>query len=477
MSRSGPQMPSRMPSMSSWMPFMPSVMPSGVPFMPSAMPSRAILVSIWLMLLGGCSDRYTCPDPIGPIVRDDCDVYQTRYEALKVELGVTFAGVGVGVDVGDQSIRDPSELLQVLKLQTMALCRDFNACRVQPDEYRARREALDTRYASIIALTEQLRAADDRATRRQLVSSLVEILRKPIDYGGDAPAPTGKRRSPFRRTTSMWIGGQNVHPPPADLPRATPALAWWQPIAVRGVGRSGQTRIFLRFRGPAAADDFAYAILPDGTEARCPVRPDGPRGDDAERALQGRASCDFEGLKTPPESGRLTVDYRPGLTGERHRLGSVPLDAAARAAEAWLAYLPSPIGEEPIDHERPWLVVHLDKDREQNVTMRCEHGDAPVGGPIRAQVASRRVAGLHRFHLPLPISLPRSGSAVELPGDLDPEKAAGRWSCRISALGEHQRTVDFVLGEDGRPVLPEAQAAPAAGRWVSPPWWPLAPLR
>ena len=419
----------------------------------------------------GCSDRYTCPDPIGTIVRDDCDVYRTRFEALKVELGVTFAGVGVGVDIGDQAIRDPSELLQVLELQTMALCRDYNACRIAPAAYRARRDAMDARYASIVALTGQLRAADDRATRRQLVSALVEILRQPIDVRGDAPSPTGKRSSPFRRNTSMWIGGAHQPPMPAGLPEATPALAWWQPITVRGAGRSGATRIFLRFRGPTAADDFAYAILPDGTEARCPVRPDGPRAHDTERAVQGRASCDFT-VEAPPEAGRLTVDYRPGLTGERHRLGSVPLDRAARLAESWLAYLPSPIGEEPIDHERPWLVVHLDEKRDAHVTMRCAHEGTPVGGPIRARSATRRVAGLHRFHLPLPISLPRSGQTVELPGDRSPAAAAGAWSCRISALGAPLRTVEFTLDAEGLP----AGAKPAVGG-VSPGWWPLAPMR
>ncbi len=439
-----------------------------MPYMPYV-PCMAWL--LLALLFTGCSDRYTCPDPIGPIVRDDCDVYQTRYEALKVELGVTFAGVGIGLDVGDDAIRDPSELLQVLKLQTMALCRDYNACRLDPRAYRARREAMDARYAAIVAVSEQLRAADDRATRRQLVSALVEILRAPIDVQGDAPNPTGKRSSPFRQVTSMWIGGAHQPPMPAELPEATPALAWWQPIAVRGAARTGSTRIFLRFRGPVAADDFAYAILPDGTEARCPVRPDGPRAHDVERAVQGRATCDFE-IEAPPEAGRLTVDYRPGLTGERHRLGSVPLDRRARLAEAWLAYLPSPIREEPIDHERPWLVVHLAEKRDGHVTMRCAHEGQPVGGPVRARADSRRVAGLHRFHLPLPISLPRGNGVVELPGDLNPTQAAGRWSCRISALGAPVRTVEFTLTEGGLPV---GASPPTSG--VAPGWWPLAPLQ
>jgi len=151
----------------------------------------------------------------------------------------------------------------------------------------------------------------------------------------------------------------------------------------------------------------------------------------------------------------------------------VPLDPGAREAEAWLAYLPSPIGEEPIDHERPWLVVHLPKDRKQNVTMRCAHEGAAVGGPIRAQVASRRVAGLRRFHLPLPISVPRSGTAVALPGDVAPAQAAGAWACRISALGVQLRTVEFRLDEQARPVA-QAEASPSG---VSPGWWPLVPLR
>lgn len=428
-----------------------------------ALRGAALLCGALLAL--GCTDDYTCPDPIGRIVRDDCEVYETRYEALEVELGVTFAGFGVGVGVGDKALRDPSELLQVLRLQTMALCRDYNACRVRPGEYRARREAMDARHAAIVALTEQLRVADDTATRRQLVASLVEVLRKPIAAPDEAPVDTGRRLAPFRDATHMWIGSRH-EPPLPSLPPATPALAWWQPVEIRGVGGS-TTRVFLTFRGTAAADDFAYAVLPDGTEARCAVTPRGPSKDDPERGPQARASCDFD-RPAPPEAGRLRIDYRPGLTGQRHTLGHVPLDPAERLAEAWLAYLPSPVRLEPIDHERPWLVLFREERPDQNLTMRCHHEDQPVGGPIRAEHAMRRVGGLTRYHLPLPISLPRPGRVAETPAERSPPAVAGRWSCRISVLGRTVRTVDFRLDDAGRPVV----APPKGG--VSPPWWSLA---
>lgn len=413
--------------------------------------------------LMACGDEYRCPDPIGPIVRDDCEVYETRYEALAVELGVTFAGFGVSVGGGDEALRDPSELLQVLRLQTMALCRDYNACRVRPGEYRARRQAMDQKYTAIIALSEQLRAADDTATRRQLVDRLVEAVRAPVAVEGPPTKPR-QRRAIFRRDTHMWIGGVHMAPA-APQPTATPALAWWQPIQVRGA-RAPTTRVFLTFRGEAAADDFAYAILPDGTEARCAVKPSGPRADDPERAPQARATCDFE-IEVPPTTGRLAIDYRPGLTGERHRLGTVPLDPAARQREAWLAYLPSPVDHEPIDHARPWLVVFLPERPDRNVTMRCNNREAPVGGVIKARSSMRRVAGLTRYHLPLPISLPRPGRVREASGDLLPSEAAGEWTCRISVLGAEKRRVTFTLDATGHPVV----EAPSGG--IAPPWWPL----
>lgn len=415
----------------------------------------------------GCGNEYTCPAPIGPIVRDDCEVYETRYEALKVELGVTFAGFGVGVKAGDEAIRDPSELLQVLALQTMSLCRDFNACRVDPDDYRRRRVAMDDKYAAIVALTEQLRAADDTATRRQIVASLVEVIQRPLDAPGPKAAPSGKQSSPFRDATSMWIGGPHLPPVAADRPAATPALAWWQPIAVDGIGPS-KTRIFLTFRGPAAADDFAYAILPDGTESRCKVSPSGAREYDPERAPQATATCDFD-RPAPPTTGRLRVDYRPGLTGERHVLGEVPLDPMDRLKEAWLAYLPSPVRAEPIDHDRPWLVLFLTDRADRNVTMRCSHEGEPVGGPIRALSAMRRISGLTRYHLPLPISLPRAGRVKELPDDRSAAEAAGAWRCRVSVLGKTARTLAFRLDREGRPV-----GVPAPSGGVAPPWWPVA---
>ena len=37
------------------------------------------------LLLAACSNEYVCPDPIGRIIRDDCEVYKTKYESLKVE--------------------------------------------------------------------------------------------------------------------------------------------------------------------------------------------------------------------------------------------------------------------------------------------------------------------------------------------------------------------------------------------------------
>jgi hypothetical protein len=127
---------------------------------------------------GGCSTsaEYQCPEPIGRIIRDDCEVYRIKYETLQVELEASLGSFAAKTIMGQQSLRDPSELLQVLAHRTNALCRDFNACRVSPLEYRQQRESMDRTFTAIAAIQGQLKGHLDAASREGLLRELVHIL-------------------------------------------------------------------------------------------------------------------------------------------------------------------------------------------------------------------------------------------------------------------------------------------------------------
>ena len=150
---------------------------------------RGWTVPLLLLLAGpGCSDRYTCPDPIGPIIRDECAVYANQYESLAVSLRASVGPMGVGVSAGKQSLRDPSELIQLLKQQTLALCKDFNTCRVPPLQYRNRREESDRKYTAILAIQQQLEHESEAENKRRLVTALINVL----SAGLEQPRPAGR---------------------------------------------------------------------------------------------------------------------------------------------------------------------------------------------------------------------------------------------------------------------------------------------
>jgi hypothetical protein len=405
--------------------------------------------------LAGCGRGYVCPDPIGPIVRQDCDVYQTQYDAMKFELGVTFVGVGVQAGVGKEALREPSGLLQAMRLQTEALCRDFNACRVPSARYQQRREAHDQRFVSIAALSTGIRQATDAATRRALVDRLLSTL---ASTGAQPNAQATRRpHDPFMRPTTVWSLAQNAAPMPALAP-GVPALAGWR---FRTQSSAGYT-VQLKFRGPAEADDWAQVALPDGQTSRCAVKPQ-PKSRGG-----GTALCHFE-REAWPTRGEVTVAYQPGLTGTITPLGGVPLERDLRVNAAWLAYLPTPVQLLPVEHERPWLVLWRPEVRKRNITARCTLNGAAVGGVLHNHEASGREAdGLHRYHFPLPVAVPRHVEGLPASADdLLPSAAAGAWACTVSVMGQPVRTVAFELLPNGRPKV-----EPTGGA-INPPWWSL----
>jgi hypothetical protein len=139
------------------------------------------------VFLVGCAPtrEYRCPDPIGPVVRDDCDAYATRTESAKVALQAGIGPAQIGATFSQEALRSPSELIQVMGQRMLSLCHDFNACRVDNREYQRRREEADQAFTAVMAVLEQLKnPALTPPERERLFGELLAILK-----GGPPPAP------------------------------------------------------------------------------------------------------------------------------------------------------------------------------------------------------------------------------------------------------------------------------------------------
>lgn len=438
-------------------------------------PHRPVLL-IFLLPLTSCGNEYVCPDPIGAIIRDDCEAYRTRYESLKVQLSFSVGGIGVSAGAGTEKLRDPSELLQLLMQQTMALCRDFNSCRVVPDDYRRRREDADRKFTAITAISQQLRGDLDADSKRQLVAKLIDVLTHTPSSPQSAvarPRPTAPRcKRSLYSATSLYFGGR-FQPPMPELPEGVPALAWWEVTRSGGIGDL-DTYIHLTLRGKTDADDVIYLALSQdgGKELREKVR--GRPGDE-----EARASFKVRG-KLLREEGAMTLAYRVGATSKKHGMGTVDLDWRRWRDRGYLAYVPDPIQSCSGEYERPWLVFFTRTGNEAKVTVRCDHDGKPVPGVLEGHDTSSayRVSRLERRHVALPIRIPLKGGRArgswtarlpgeEVPVDMLPDEAKGLWRCRVAVNGQTARRLEFRLRRDGS-VVPQGRTG-----IVSPPWWPV----
>ena len=442
------------------------------------MVARSSAIVAVTLCLGGCSNEYVCPDPIGPIIRDDCDAYRTRYESLKVELGFSIGNFGVSAVAGKEKLRDPSELLQLLMQQTMALCKDFNACRVPSPDYQRRREDADRKFTAITAISQQLKGDLDETSKRRLVEQLIDVL-----SGESRGGPTGRgarARRPrvrpaackhFLPSLTSFYFGSRFQPPRPKLPPGVPALAWYEMTHARGIGLT-DTHIHVKLWGETEADDMLYVTLDGGHSARAKVRGTSKRP-------EARASFRFE-RQLLWERGTMTLEYRVGATLKKHALGSVRLDPERWRSRAYLAYMPDPIRRCPIEYERPWLVFFSRLGHKVRTTVRCEHDGKPVPGVLEGTDtgSTYRASHLDRHHVELPIRVPLKGGRTRgtwkarmpgeaLPVDKFPDEAKGLWRCRVSFNGRVGRRSEFRMRPDGSVVY---HGRPGT---LSPPWWPV----
>ncbi|NOZ86541.1 MAG: hypothetical protein GXP49_09760 [Deltaproteobacteria bacterium] len=369
--------------------------------------------------------KYVCPDPIGTIVRDDCQAYKVQYDSLRTKISAGYKGLGASLDVGKQSLRDPSELLQLLSARMLALCHDFNSCRLKPSEYLKKRENLDRTITAIFALAEQLGRKDlPEADRRIAMQRLVEILGQ---TSGSEPrtspgtleqAGTKKKHTGYIGSGTPWFGSTLSPPLPKPLEPGYPQLVWpWgkpylanvlQKVDQDYTDKSGgkwhrynkvvgyRPRIGVYLLGEFEADDLVVLSFNGKDKVECPVR----------KNKKGvvRVSCREPGkivldkpLFNVEVRYKKAMDQVPVLIGEmefnvfRSREKQVvgepvytyQLDMGSETGSGWLYFFPYK-GLLPPDYEQPHIRVTLQlRNKRPKVTARCYVNGDPVTSALR----------------------------------------------------------------------------------------------
>ncbi|MBW2735138.1 MAG: hypothetical protein JRH20_22375 [Deltaproteobacteria bacterium] len=475
---------------------------------------RGLLGGVSALLLVGCaSNEYLCPKPIGKIIRDDCEVYRTRFDTLKAELSASLGPVSSSVKLGKESLRDPSQLMQILAHRTHALCRDFNACRVSPLQYRERRERTDHIFTAVGALSAQLKTDLPKEEKAKLVAKLLSLLTAP------APSTTGTRppaqaQSVKRRSGSPymswlpWYGTKRLPPQPKARGKG-PQVAHAK-FSVRHVFRSGQgvvgygVGVTFLVRGRLASDD---QLTMDYGAKRVDCR--------LSRSSRGVNGLVSVRCKTPKKEALTTPTLRVTLLhateddDKAKPIGTRVFRALSRISNPrngsrTFAEDHDPAAHQlrlrfrplarllPPDFERPSLlaVLKMRDYRRKSITARCWVDGKPATGAIatygrhtgqvgqyqdkdryRSMGPGRSVAVKHpfitwrRYDFPLPFYVRHQGEGSAPKGTKEWPKA-GKWRCVVSIEGEPVREARFVVKANGL-LKPHARQ----GRQPSADWW------
>ncbi len=481
---------------------------------------------VWLFagfaILSGCasSREYRCPDPIGTIVRDECENFATRYESAKVALQAGIGPAQVGATFSEDALRSPTELIQVMSQRMVALCHDFNACRLTPADYLARREEMDRTMTAITALGEQLKRPDlPPAEREQMLAKLFDML----------GAPPPRRTAPAAGTTTVstppepekprkiaiysdepWFDSRLRPPVAPPVKEGFPRLVspWghgtldhiWVPKSSdqpHDMKLGGfQVRPHLTLWGKLEADDRIELRFEDGFMARCPVK----------RNTDGVAGVYCPLPKERPWTGRTfayRVAYYRAATDDWAEIGRAQWAVAPSAEKSWavdydehldqgwLYFFPEPPAL-PAQFEQPRLYVTLRLRKHHKATARCSVGGEPVTPAMQSERGSGQTGTLQdrpryrevsphssqavaepflewwHYVFALPFVVVRAGAAVPEGLAVWPPKT-GEWVCRVSVEGTPVRELHFTVKPDGS-LEPAPGQRGQAGDLVHP-WW------
>jgi hypothetical protein len=188
--------------------------------------------------------EYTCPDPIGKIVREDCSRIALSYEGDNVEGSVGVGSIGASGSYKREAIREADQLVQVLKEQRVGLCNDFNTCKLTVAEYGAQKRGLDDTYVGLLAIRDRLKDVDAEGAVKLL--SQVRAMSRGVQ--GEAAATTPATSAPAITETPATT--------PASAPATAPAAAA-PPAPAADVYCNGMALQLAR-RGTGAGPNYAY---------------------------------------------------------------------------------------------------------------------------------------------------------------------------------------------------------------------------
>jgi hypothetical protein len=190
--------------------------------------------------------EYTCPDPIGKIVREDCSRIALSYEGDNVEGSVGVGSIGASGSYKREAIREADQLVQVLKEQRVGLCNDFNTCKLTVAEYGAQKRGLDDTYVGLLAIRDRLKDVDAEGAVKLL--SQVRAMSRGVQ--GEAPATTAPSAPPA--TTEAPAAT------PASPAAAPPTGAAASPAPAAADAYCNGMALQLARRGTGAGPNYAY---------------------------------------------------------------------------------------------------------------------------------------------------------------------------------------------------------------------------
>lgn len=139
-------------------------------------------------------EEYTCPQPIGAIVRENCAASALQYEGVHFEGQAGFGAANAKADYRAMAIREADAVVAMLKEQRGQLCQNFNTCKLTVVDYQERQRALDDSYIALLAL----RDASANGINSERILDQIRTLR-----AGVGPQKSTPRESPSRRNSSQ----------------------------------------------------------------------------------------------------------------------------------------------------------------------------------------------------------------------------------------------------------------------------------
>ncbi|WP_437293998.1 tectonin domain-containing protein [Sorangium sp. So ce426] len=140
--------------------------------------------------IGGGYQEYECPAPVGKIVREDCSQVALRYEGASFKGTVGAGPVSAEASYKQTAIREADALVAMLKENRVALCNNFNTCKMNVTEYKQEQAAIDDSYMALLALKDRMAQLDAEGAAKLLTELQKIRLRTPSPVTPPAGPPS-----------------------------------------------------------------------------------------------------------------------------------------------------------------------------------------------------------------------------------------------------------------------------------------------